>query len=130
MRSSKGYAVHGREEHARFFKKYWETMATLPPDQPIDDGESFSEILERANRFLTTLEKSKDKHPIIVVSHGGFLRFLLGLSILKERFGPRELKEFMKIRTSNTGISVFDWSDGSDLYEGWRLVTWMDQAHL
>jgi broad specificity phosphatase PhoE len=116
-----------RAEAVQLYFDHWETMAGLPLDKRIEDTESFSEIRDRALRFLARAEQHQDDKPILVVSHGGFLRFILGWSLMRGQFGPAQLRDLLlHAKTTNTGISEFDFSPE----RGWQLHTWMDQAHL
>lgn len=126
VRTSREYQDRTVENRLRHFIEYFDRMAELPPDAPIEDGESFNEITGRGRRLLDALLADEPADgSVLVVSHGGFLRFLLGISIFGDGFSPQHVTPFMKIGTINTGISEFELSR-----ERFRLITWMDQAHL
>ncbi len=91
------------------------------------DEETFAELLERARAVVAMIEE----HPaerICVVTHGGFLRVIVGAMIFGSHFTKREFVQLLHhISTTNTGIT---YAKHDDPALGWRLVTWNDQSHL
>ena len=65
-----------------------------------DDGESFSQLRERAINFLTTLETHNQGQVIMVCTHGDLLRVLVG-SILE-----KDLESSMIIEFDNTSYTT------------------------
>ena len=65
-----------------------------------DDGESFSQLRERAINFLTTLETHNQGQVIMVCTHGDLLRVLVG-SILE-----KDLESSMIIQFDNTSYTT------------------------
>ncbi|MDP2641599.1 MAG: histidine phosphatase family protein [Candidatus Yanofskybacteria bacterium] len=90
------------------------------------DEENFSEVRARARRFLEFLSQRNEEH-ILCVTHGVFLRTLVGLMGFGEQFTPQVflvLRGFL--RTKNTGITVCE----QDAEGEWHMETWNDHAHL
>ena len=91
------------------------------------DEETFSELVARAEAALHAL----DEYPasrICVVTHGAFLRILVGVMV----FGPDFTKKtfhniFMHFMTTNTGITYVKHTDEVC---GWQIVSWNDQSHF
>ena len=65
-----------------------------------DDGESYSQLRERAINFLTTLETHNQGQIIMVCTHGDLLRVLVG-SILE-----KDLESSMIIEFDNTSYTT------------------------
>ena len=90
------------------------------------DEETFAELAARAEAALALLAE----HPaarICVVTHGGFLRVLVGVMVFGSDFSKKEFVSMLQhLLMTNTGIThaTFD-----EAY-GWRLITWNDQSHL
>lgn len=98
-------------------------------DERVDDGETFSEICDRAQKALSFLE-SRSESNILVVTHGFFLRVLVadmifGTLLTAKIFEPMDFG----MRTKNTGLTVLQ-HDGNDTYKPWWLLVWNDHAHL
>lgn len=102
------------------------------PDTHYADSESFNDLKDRARRFLNeTLKRKEEK--ILVVTHGMFMRYLIGYMMFGEEFTGRDfikLRDFM--RTKNTGVTVCTHVADPKSYgtPGWKLETWNDHAHL
>jgi broad specificity phosphatase PhoE len=132
----------GRKFHETLgFDRYEYTSAVVmeqhddDPDFHLEGAESFSEIVGRVHALKRHLESFDEDDRVAVVSHGNFLRFFLGDSIMREDFRPRHFMKFWNVVATNTGISIFNYEEPrliADGYEvgGWRLATWMDHAHL
>ena len=89
------------------------------------DEESFEELVDRAIKALDFLI-NKDKEKILVVSHGAFMGFLVGVMLYgKNLNGEQYLKLHNFLRISNTGISVFEYTSDN----GWRMESWNDRSH-
>ncbi|MDD2657456.1 MAG: histidine phosphatase family protein [Candidatus Pacebacteria bacterium] len=90
------------------------------------DEETFSELVVRANTVIRMLEE----HPasrICVVTHGGFLRIIIGAMLFGTGFTKKDFVVFLnRLQTSNTGITYVK----RDETLGWRLVTWNDISHF
>ena len=79
------------------------------------------------------MEERAGEQRILLVTHYGFLHFLLGQILFRDEFSPEHLIPLWFAGHANTGISVFDRRtrrmDGMD-FSGWGLTTWNDQGHL
>jgi len=76
----------------------WDTFR--PPD-----GETFGDLRNRAKVFLKQLE-GESAESVLVISHGGFLRMMLGIIMGKD------LKESIAIPQENTCYNIIEY-DGS-----------------
>lgn len=92
------------------------------------DEENLSDCLARAAaawRYVESLEAES----VLVVTHGFFLRFLVGWSIWGEGLtGEMAVKLIRGLKTRNTGLSVF--YSSNDKSGNWQLLTWNDHYHL
>lgn len=104
---------------------------TLSDDYQYSDEERFVEFRARTHSALTFLEEY-DAPRICVVTHGAFLRVLLGSTLFGASFTK---KHFMRSITNqslnrvfvhNTGITHIIYSPD----HGWELVSWNDCKHL
>jgi broad specificity phosphatase PhoE len=94
----------------------------------MEDGETFDTIIERGKRALEYLS-SRPEQSLLVVTHGFFLRVLVGLTMLQDDFVPEDLRRMYKtLVTRNTGITVL--IRRSDTPDVWNVLTWNDHAHL
>ncbi len=90
------------------------------------DEENFFDLKSRAARFIQELN-SLEKENVLVVTHGGFMVFILmymkfGESLTADLF--KQMQSFM--HSNNTGITLLDNS-----YDGnWWLISWNDHGHL
>lgn len=95
------------------------------------DEESFFDLKERGIQALRFLEKSEFE-TILVVTHGNFLRTLLGLMIKGEKY---DHNDYLDIESSfkifNTSISVAEYTDHWRYNKHtWKISSWNDKAHL
>ncbi len=89
------------------------------------DEESFVELVGRAIKALDFLI-NKNKEKILVVSHGTFMGFLVGVMLYgKNLSGEIYLKLHNFLRINNTGISVFEYTPD----KGWQMEGWNDRSH-
>jgi len=96
------------------------------PNWRHSDEEIYEELKTRAIRALVLIEQF-GKERILVVTHGTFLRTVLGLLLLGEEMTAQEWLKIDKFfELSNTGITICDKREDST----WKLVTWNDHAHL
>lgn len=95
------------------------------PQWKHSDEESFHELSERGQKCLDWLISLPDEHNV-VVTHGNFLRILIGLMMFSDRLTPRLFYGLWStMKASNTGISTCEFGD-----EKWELLTWNDYAHV
>ena len=108
-------------------------MPTSPRDFATDGAESFDAMCARVLRVRDRMEERAGEQSILLVTHYGWMHFLLGLTLFRDGFGPEHLMGLWLAGHANTGISVFEHRrrvmDGMD-FSGWGLMTWNDQAHL
>lgn len=90
-----------------------------------EDEENFVEVKKRGVDALNFLANHSED-TIVVVTHGNFIRFLMGVMLFGETMTFTEWRAiFDHFATSNTGITVIELHDDS-----WWLRTWNDYAHL
>lgn len=95
------------------------------PNWTYEDGETFSNILQRAKDVVSVFESSSAER-LVAVSHGRFLRFLVAYLLFGNDLTPRiEWDMAEGLRMTNTGITLAEF-DG----ERWRLRTINDMAHF
>jgi probable phosphoglycerate mutase len=95
-----------------------------------EGAETFADVMNRVTRFMSYLEKHFEKKNLLVVSHGNFLRFFTARSVMGEDLVAEHFPKFLSLKAINTGITVFEFEDRYPALRGWRLLTWMDHAHL
>ena len=108
-------------------------MPAAPRDFAEPGAESFDAMVARVCRVQERMEERAGEQRILLVTHYGFLHFLLGQILFRDEFSPEHLIPLWFAGHANTGISVFDRRtrrmDGMD-FSGWGLTTWNDQGHL
>lgn len=90
------------------------------------DEENFYDAKKRVHDALAIIESQKQQD-ILVVTHGNFMRMIVGLLVFGKTLTPAlffALRESFSVR--NTGITKC----GRDLEGHWHLITWNDHAHL
>lgn len=121
--------VGGAWADPEFVKRFRSWEATFFSDASYEDGENFSAICARGQEALAYLA-ARPESDILVVTHGFFLRIILGLVLLQERFEAEDMRKlFTTVKTRNTGITVLRY-DAEDLRGAWQMLTWNDHAHL
>ena len=97
----------------------------LYKDIRFEDEENFNDFRERGIKALEHLESLPDEK-ILVVTHGLFLRVVIGTCLTQKNLTPEVWNMFYAgLRTQNTGLTVMRHENGS-----WHLFTWNDHAHL
>jgi probable phosphoglycerate mutase len=108
-------------------------MPKRPRDFKTDGAESFDDMCARVLHVRERMEARAGEQSVLLVTHYGWMHFLLGLTLFRDEFGPEHLMGLWLAGHANTGISVFEHKrrmmDGMD-FSGWGLTTWNDQAHL
>jgi len=114
--------------HAEIFSKWREGF--FATGEQIEDGENFDIMSKRADRALAYLEKRPESN-LLVVSHGFFMRMLLGKVLFGPELTPLEYRKLIERvpRTENTHVSIFLY-DEDDAVAPWKLWVWNDHAHL
>lgn len=114
---------HRNEEVISIQKEIVENFAD--PMWHYSDEENYYDVLDRALQALAYLEEQGDKD-ILVVSHGTFLKMLLGVMIFGGDFAPSMAINFLEtLHVKNSGITMTEFKDGK-----WKVLTWNDYAHL
>lgn len=95
------------------------------PNWYYSDEENFYDVRERGLKFLNMIELRREEN-ILAVSHGYFIRILLGSMIWADALTPKIFLGYaMKLMLKNTGLTVCEHTE-----KGWKLITWNDHAHL
>jgi broad specificity phosphatase PhoE len=114
---------------ARATWRDWERSLTAP-GLKVEDGENFTDMVNRADAALQFLE-THDASTLLVVSHGHFIRTLIARVLLGETLNGELLKRFYELTSlENTGISVLRFKDAYEEDFRWRLWTLNDHAHF
>lgn len=86
---------------------------------------NYHDLSKRAVKAVDYIE-SQTVENILVVSHGLFIRVMLGVMIfgddLNSKVGQKLINSF---HTHNSGITMLE-----SINDKWRLLTWNDYAHL
>ena len=113
---------------AEILEVSWE-KSLLQEGSKISDGENFAEIKSRAASALGYLERCEE-NKILVVTHGFFLRTLMGCIIFGQNMTGPELASLLHaFPTDNTGITVITNNSRSPI-SNWCVRTFNDHAHL
>jgi len=99
-------------------------------DHAFGGAESFAAVMERVRSVVDSFER---RDCALVVSHAGFLRFLMGYMTWGEEFSPRTLPRLWVFEVHNAGVSELRYvaaRAGYERSEGWSIVTWMQRDHL
>ncbi len=76
------------------------------PSWHYSDEENFSDVKSRAIEALRLIADRNESH-VLVVTHGEFLRFILGILLIGEGLTFPEYKHIQNVlKTTNTGITV------------------------
>src|SRR5215211_5379419 len=99
-------------------------------DYAVGGAESFAAVMDRVRGVAESLER-RDR--ALIVSHAGFLRFVMGYLTWGEEFSPRTLPRLWVFEMHNAGVSELRHvapRAGYQRSEGWSIVTWMQRDHL
>lgn len=95
------------------------------PDWHYSTEENWYDVANRADEALRYLSNRNEKN-VTVVSHSGFIKMLLWRIVQPKQFQASRYFDFrQKLKISNTGISVCEYSSDS-----WQVLTINDDAHL
>ncbi len=101
--------------------------ASIDPLYRHTDEETFTELVTRATSAIRVLEEHSAER-MCVVTHGGFLRVIIGVMTFGSEFTKKDFTHFLKhFYASNTGVT---YTRNVDEEIGWQLITWNDQSHL
>ncbi len=91
----------------------------------VEDAENIHDIHTRIKLALEMF-KNDTAESILVVTHGEFLKQLLGYVLLDGQGTYKQVASFKRtLKTTNTGISVIVYQN-----DRWRVLTWNDHAHF
>ncbi len=99
-------------------------------DYAVGGAESFGAVMERVRGVVEDLEEHDGA---LLVSHAGFLRFVMGYLTWGDEFSPRTLPRLWVFEVHNAGVSELRHvasRAGYERSEGWSIVTWMQRDHL
>jgi broad specificity phosphatase PhoE len=99
-------------------------------DYAVGGAESFAAVMERVRGVVKSFE---DRDRALLVSHAGFMRFVMGYLTWGEEFSPRTLPRLWVFELHNAGLSELRHvasRAGYERSEGWSIVTWMQRDHL
>ncbi|MBI4160200.1 histidine phosphatase family protein [Candidatus Wolfebacteria bacterium] len=109
------------------WRKIVENFAT--PTFKLFDEENFEDLKKRAREALRHLE-DRPENNILVVSHGTFMRVMMGEVLFGSNFtAPECLQLFKTTMAKNTGITVLVYNT-EKAPPFWQLLAWNDHAHL
>jgi probable phosphoglycerate mutase len=92
-------------------------------------GETVEELISRTDDALGFLRAKGEEH-ILVVTHGFFLRTLIGRIVLGNDLNAMTLRKLIAgMRTDNTGLTVVT-DDSWSKEMPWRVRVFNDHAHL
>lgn len=95
----------------------------------VGDEENFEDICERATKALSFFISLPQEH-IGVVTHGLFLRHLIGVAVLGKHYTPEISSIFARsMDNENTGMSVLRYRENMP-ENPWMLWVFNDHAHL
>ncbi len=94
-------------------------------DHCYSDEENFWTVKDRSQRVLRYLATCSEES-VLVVTHGGLLRMILGLVMIGREIDPKQFhKIFFTTALFNTGLCKFKYNNGK-----WVLISWNDHDHL
>jgi broad specificity phosphatase PhoE len=99
-------------------------------DYAFGGAESFAAVMTRVRAVI---ESFQQRDRALIVSHAGFLRFVMGYVTWGEEFSPRTLPRLWVFEVHNAGVSELRHVGaraGYEASEGWSIVTWMQHDHL
>ncbi len=128
---SKFVGVSNDDVEYKEIKKIISEHRMIDPSWKYEDGDSFNDIKNRAMSALSYLE-NREEQSILVVTHAGTLRAIVGAIIFGEDFTFSDYRRlYRSLKSENTGITLVEYSgENGMLKNGWKIVTWNDHAHL
>ncbi len=94
------------------------------PDYRHSDEETFHEAVSRAHDGIDLIKKLPYEE-IVVVSHGNFLRIIVGVMLFGDRFDTVMFDDMQKWRVMNTGITHMRHAD-----DAFFMMSWNDRSHF
>ncbi|OHB20351.1 MAG: hypothetical protein A2854_01185 [Parcubacteria group bacterium RIFCSPHIGHO2_01_FULL_56_18] len=118
-----------KDPETQRLEREWQQTFFTENGARMRDGENFDDINERGKRALALLAKRPEEN-VLVVTHGVFLRVLVGRIVFGDAFSPMMLKGLYRgFRTANTGLTLVHY-DPDDPHCAWWMSLWNDHAHL
>lgn len=113
-----GYAEFLRQREEHYGDREWH----------FEDEENFYDTKDRTHDAIAFLE-SYPADTILVVTHGHFLRFLVGSILLQRGLTPDVWRPIARtLWASNAGITLCTYDQGNNNL--WQVLTWNDHAHF
>lgn len=95
-------------------------------DWHYSDEENFHDLRKRAEGVVRKVDSIKDLEDVLIVTHEGFMKFMIATFLYREDITPRLFDYFYYFfKHTNTGITVLEKTQ-----KRWKLLTWNDHAHL
>lgn len=102
------------------------TLWVTNPSAKYEDGESYTELMNRVTHVMNLCENLPERH-IIIVSHATFTKAVLNRVLHSDGHTPEVMLAIYKSHEiAPTSLTHFTYSEE----QGWRLVTWNDHAHV
>lgn len=99
------------------------------PKFRFSDEENFEDLKVRAGKLLKFLYERKEDN-IVVVTHGFFMRMIIGYVTHGEDLNAKEGEQFVRtFHMDNTGITTIK-SNENDNNSSWDVYGWNDCEHL
>jgi glucosyl-3-phosphoglycerate phosphatase len=117
------------EEEAEHWSAYM-ARHSADRDYSLSGAESFNAVMARVRGAVDSFE---ERGCALVVSHAGFLRFLMGYLTWGYDFSPLTLPRLWVFEVHNAGVSELRYVQERPGYaasSGWSIVTWMQRDHL
>jgi 2,3-bisphosphoglycerate-dependent phosphoglycerate mutase len=93
-------------------------------------GESFGDIIERADAALAFL-KARTERSLVVVTHGYFARTVIARVLLGDLLSGELFQRFQRLTSmENTALTILRYHGAFEEEPCWRLLTHNDCAHL
>lgn len=117
------------DQQARQVWRDWETTL-YTPGKRMSDGESYDDIVARADQALAFLLDRPESN-LAVVTHGYFLRAIVARVLLGNNLTGEIMKQFQeRASVENTAITVLKYRDAFEENFAWRLWTLNDHSHF
>ena len=132
MERIKPTSINGRpyaDKNAQITWKEWE-KSLYTSAMKIEDGESFDELIDRADKALAFLN-NRPEDSLVVVTHGFFLRTIVARVLFGNYLTGEAFRQFQKSASmENTGLTVLRYQSVFERDPAWRLWIYNDHAHL
>jgi broad specificity phosphatase PhoE len=100
------------------------------PGMQLADGESFDDLIRRADAALAFLE-ARTEQSLAVVTHGLFVRTIVARVLLGDFLSGEVFRRFQRVTSmENTGLTAVRYHGAFEEEPCWRLWTHNDHAHL